>query len=161
VAVENDYNLLVFWVNNLAETAAMLRAEVQLDLLREAEEGLEPNETRWVQTIVTRLPLISGPATQLEHEAGRVLRSRPGEAVFDAQPPEIPDAITGDPTEAARQFWDAMALTTEHADIDRVEAFRRMCEAAIKAYDGTEDQRIADWAREALRLLDESGEQAD
>jgi hypothetical protein len=32
-----------------------------------------------------------------------------------------------------------------------------MCEAAIKAYDGTEEQRIADWAREALRLLDERG----
>ena len=30
-----------------------------------------------------------------------------------------------------------------------------MCEAAIKVYDGTEDQHVADWAREALRLLDE------
>ena len=30
-----------------------------------------------------------------------------------------------------------------------------MCEAAIMVYDGTEDQYVADWAREALRLLDE------
>jgi hypothetical protein len=30
-----------------------------------------------------------------------------------------------------------------------------MCEAAIKVYDGTKDQYVADWAREALRLLDE------
>ena len=29
MAVENDYNLLVFWVNNIAETGAMLRAEIQ------------------------------------------------------------------------------------------------------------------------------------
>jgi hypothetical protein len=91
VAVENDYNLLVFWVNNIAETAAALRAEVQRDLLQEAREGLEPNATRWVQTIITRLPLISGPATQLESEARRVLQSRPGEAVFGADPPGAPD----------------------------------------------------------------------
>jgi hypothetical protein len=30
-----------------------------------------------------------------------------------------------------------------------------MCEAAISVYDGTEDQRVADWAREAMRGLDE------
>lgn len=30
-----------------------------------------------------------------------------------------------------------------------------MCEAAITVYDGTEDQYVADWAREVLRLLDE------
>jgi hypothetical protein len=28
-----------------------------------------------------------------------------------------------------------------------------MCEAAIEVYDGTENQYVADWAREALRLL--------
>jgi hypothetical protein len=32
-----------------------------------------------------------------------------------------------------------------------------MCEAAIKVYDGIQDQRVADWACEALRLLDERG----
>jgi hypothetical protein len=30
-----------------------------------------------------------------------------------------------------------------------------MCEAAIKVYDGTEDKYVADWAREALRGLDD------
>ena len=29
-------------------------------------------------------------------------------------------------------------------------AFREICEAAVAVYDGTEDQRVADWAREAL-----------
>jgi DNA-binding response OmpR family regulator len=33
-------------------------------------------------------------------------------------------------------------------------AFRQMCESAIAVYDGTEDECVADWAREALRLLD-------
>jgi hypothetical protein len=29
-----------------------------------------------------------------------------------------------------------------------------MCESAITVYEGTEDECVADWAREALRLLD-------
>jgi hypothetical protein len=56
---------------------------------------------------------------------------------------------------AAGEFWDALAVTTEHQDITKVQAFRDMCEAAIKVYDGTEDQAVADWAREALRGLDQ------
>jgi hypothetical protein len=32
-----------------------------------------------------------------------------------------------------------------------------VCEAAIEVYDGTVEQGVADWAREALRLLDERG----
>ena len=59
--------------------------------------------------------------------------------------------------DAARQFWDVLAVTTEHEDVTKVQAFRQMCEAAIKVYDRTEDQHVADWAREALRLLDERG----
>jgi hypothetical protein len=57
--------------------------------------------------------------------------------------------------DAAGQLWDALALSTEHHDITRVQAFRKMCEATVKVYDGTSDQRFAEWAREALRLLDE------
>jgi hypothetical protein len=57
--------------------------------------------------------------------------------------------------EAARQFLDVLFTKTEHKDITKVQAFREMCESAIEVYDGTEDQRVADWAREALRLLDE------
>jgi aromatic ring hydroxylase len=56
---------------------------------------------------------------------------------------------------AAREFLDVLFMKTEHQDITKVQAFREMCEAAITVYDGTEDQRVADWAREALRLLDE------
>jgi hypothetical protein len=57
--------------------------------------------------------------------------------------------------DAARQFLDVLFTTTEHQDITKVEAFRQMCESAITVYDGTEEQSVADWAREALRLLDE------
>ena len=92
MAVENDYNLLVFTLNSLAETAYRIRVDVGVRLVREKRDGLKPNETRWVELLVQQLPLVSGPATQLEHEAVRVLRSRPGEAVFDEQPPTAPDA---------------------------------------------------------------------
>jgi len=57
--------------------------------------------------------------------------------------------------QAARQFLDVLFTKTEHKDITKVQAFREMCESAIEVYDGTEDQYVADWAREALRLLDE------
>jgi hypothetical protein len=57
---------------------------------------------------------------------------------------------------AARRFWDRLAVTTEHQDITKVQAFREMCEAAIAVYDGTEDQHVADWARDALRGLPDS-----
>jgi hypothetical protein len=91
VAVENDYNLLLYTLNNIAESATTLRDEVGRRRLQEAQEGLEPNQTRWLQLMITRLPYVSGPATQLEHEADRVLHSAPGEAVFDAEPPPAPD----------------------------------------------------------------------
>jgi len=39
-------------------------------------------------------------------------------------------------------------------DIRKRRAFRQMYESAIVVYDGTEDECVADWAREALRLLD-------
>jgi hypothetical protein len=93
MAVENDYNLLVHTINNIAESAGNLRAEVERCRLKEARDGLEPNETRWVQTLMIQLPFVSGPATQLEHGARQVLQSRPGEAVFDAQPPSAPDSL--------------------------------------------------------------------
>jgi hypothetical protein len=92
MAVENDYNLLVAQLGYLAQNSEDLRREVSERLLREQREGLEPNATRWVQLLTTRLPFISGPATQIEHEAVRVLRSRPGETALEAQPPESPDA---------------------------------------------------------------------
>ena len=57
--------------------------------------------------------------------------------------------------EALRQFLDRIALDTELQDITKAEAVREICESAIAVYDGTEDQYVADWAREALRLLDE------
>jgi hypothetical protein len=154
VAVENDYNLLVFNLQELTKTIDWINAEVQRCLAQEAEEGLEPNATDWVSMLAIRLVAVVGPSRHLQEGADRVLRSRPGVAVFDAQPPSAPEFVN-ETIDAARQFWDRLALSTEHEDIDKVEAFRRMCLAAIQAYDGTDDQHIADWAREALRLLDE------
>ncbi len=59
--------------------------------------------------------------------------------------------------EAARQFLDVMAITTERQGLTNTGALREMCESAIKVYEGTEEQPVADWARECLRLMDEQG----
>ena len=90
MAVENDYNLLVVNLNYLAQNIEDIRREVEKRLRWEKSEGLEPDATHWVNLIAQRLPVISGPATQLEDGAWQVLRSRPGEAVFDEQPPPAP-----------------------------------------------------------------------
>ena len=58
-----------------------------------------------------------------------------------------------------KQFLDQVALHAEHHDVTRIEALMDMCRAAIAVYDGTEDQAVADWAREALRLLHDRVEQ--
>jgi hypothetical protein len=50
-------------------------------------------------------------------------------------------------------------LHTEHHDVTRIEALMDMCRAAIADYDGTDEQEVADWAREALRLLYDRAEQ--
>lgn len=93
MAVENDYNLLVTQLGFLAENIEKLHGEVQRRLLEEKRGALDANATHWVNLLVQRLPIIvSGPATQLQEGAWQVLRSPPGEAVFDAQPPEPPDA---------------------------------------------------------------------
>jgi hypothetical protein len=57
------------------------------------------------------------------------------------------------------QFLDQVALHTEHHDVTRIEALTDMCQAAIAVYDGTDEQYVADWAREALRLLYDRAEQ--
>ena len=51
MAVENDYNLLVHNLNELAKTISELRDDVESRRLREAEQRLEPNETDWVSLI--------------------------------------------------------------------------------------------------------------
>jgi hypothetical protein len=92
VAVENDYNLLVANLNFLAENIDDIRQEVEKRLQWEKREGLEPDATHWVNLIAQRLPVTFGPAAQLEASAWQVLRSRSGEAVFEDQQPEAPDA---------------------------------------------------------------------
>jgi hypothetical protein len=59
--------------------------------------------------------------------------------------------------EAAREFLDVVATTTEHQDITKAQAVRQMLEAAIHVYDCTEKQYVADWARETLLRMDERG----
>jgi hypothetical protein len=54
-------------------------------------------------------------------------------------------------------FLDALAVITEHEDVTNIEAFDQMCENAVAVYDGTDHQHVADWAREAIRLMDERG----
>ena len=87
MAVENDYDLLVFNLNEFADTIAWLRAEVQTRRLREAEEQLERNQTDWVNLIAVQLTVLDHRFHGLRRGARRVLESEPGKAVFDARPP--------------------------------------------------------------------------
>ncbi len=48
---------------------------------------------------------------------------------------------------------NVLAPPAGRRDVRKLKACRQMCESAITVYDGTEDQCVADWAREALRLL--------
>ena len=93
MAVENDYNLLVFTLNNLAASIDGPRDDVERRLLEEKRDGLEPNATNWVNLLVQRMPTIEGPAFHLRDGAWNVLNSRPGEAVFDEVSPSAPDHL--------------------------------------------------------------------
>lgn len=91
MAVENDYNLLVFNLNELEKRISKLGAEVEERRLREAREQLELNTTDWVNLIALELSSITHRFEGLQDGAVKVLNSRPGEAVFDAQPPSSPE----------------------------------------------------------------------
>jgi hypothetical protein len=92
MAVENDYDLLVFNLNELAKEITLIRDQVQERLPEEAREG--SSETPRVGEFHgCRLPIVSGLVFQLEDGARRVLGSRPGEAVFIAQPPAPPETL--------------------------------------------------------------------
>lgn len=93
VAVENDYNLLVHNLNELAKTISWLRDEVEHRRLREAREQLEPNETDWVNLISFQLLTVQHVFEGLQGGVERVLESSPGEAVFSEQPPSSPESL--------------------------------------------------------------------
>jgi hypothetical protein len=92
VAVENDYNLLVHNLNELAMTISSLREEVERRRLQEAHERLESNQTDWVNLIGGELVNLDYVWSGLRVGVARVLDSEPGEAVFSAQPPSPPDS---------------------------------------------------------------------
>ena len=89
--MENDYNLLVFNLNELEKRISQLGADVEERRLREAREQLELNATDWVNLIALQLSTITHRFEGLQDGAVRVLNSQPGETVFDAEPPSSPD----------------------------------------------------------------------
>jgi hypothetical protein len=91
VAVENDYNLLVQNLNELAKTISSLRDEVESRRLREAQEHRQPNETNWVNQIGFDLRTVDHIFNGLQAGVKEVLGSKPGVAVFREQPPSAPD----------------------------------------------------------------------
>ena len=48
VAVENDYNLLVFNLGQVVELVFKLQDEVEKRLVKEKAGALDPNATQWV-----------------------------------------------------------------------------------------------------------------
>jgi hypothetical protein len=97
LAVENDYNLLVHNLNELAKTISSLRDEVQRRRLREAKEHRQPNETDWVNAIGLELQSVDHIFKGLRAGVREVLGSKPGVAVFGAQPPSAPDQAPDSP----------------------------------------------------------------
>jgi hypothetical protein len=93
VAVENDYNLLLYNLNELAKELTDIQSQVRARLQEEKREQSEPNATNWVNLIALRFPIVSGLASNLEEGARTVLSSRPGEAVFHAEPPQPPETV--------------------------------------------------------------------
>lgn len=93
MAVENDYNALVFRLNDLAEEFVRMKVAVESCLLEEKRDGLDPNTTKWVNMIRARAPGLGGITQSLGKMAEMVLHSRPGEAVFTEEPPPPPDSI--------------------------------------------------------------------
>ncbi len=51
MAVENDYNALVFKLNDIGENVVWLVGQVDGLLLEEKRDRLEPNKTDWVNLI--------------------------------------------------------------------------------------------------------------
>ena len=69
-----------------------MRGEVEERLLREKSEGLEPDLTHWViwSPSGCRSSLAMPNSSRLA--SGGSMGSRPGEVVFEDQPPQAPDA---------------------------------------------------------------------
>ena len=91
--IDNDYNLLVYELNELADMLTGLREEVDQRLLREKQERLEPNTTEWVNLLAQRIAYVPGIATTIYEGCQAVLSSWPGEAVFTGgrlPPPNAP-----------------------------------------------------------------------
>ena len=88
MAVENDYNALVHYLNEFTEQLVEIADEVERGLQDEKRDELEPNVTEWVNVIAKGTLRLSGPIESLGKMAEMVLRSRPGDAVFaDQRPP--------------------------------------------------------------------------
>ena len=90
MAVESDYNALVFSLNDIAEEIGALKLEVEKRQLEEKRDGLKPNETHWVHLMLEHTTLLDGPIQSLSTMAETVLLSRRGEPVFEEQPQPPP-----------------------------------------------------------------------
>ncbi len=91
MAVENDYNLLVHNLKELATAISRLRDDVQELRTREAAERREPNDTDWANLIGIELRSVDYIFNGLKSGVNAVLASEPGVPVFDAEPPPAPD----------------------------------------------------------------------
>lgn len=91
MAVENDYDLLVRNLDELAKTITSLRDEVERRRLLEAREGRAANDTDWVNLIGLDLMAVEHIFNHLRSGVAEVLESKTGEAVFAAEPPPPPD----------------------------------------------------------------------
>lgn len=93
VAVENDYNLPLFNLNQVVELLFKLQDEVEKRFVEEKAGRLDPNGTQWVNFLSERVTLIQGLMDHLKEDASQVLMSRRGEPVFNERPPSPPSML--------------------------------------------------------------------
>jgi len=93
MAVENDYNLLVFNLNQVVQLLFKLQDEVEKRLVEEKAGRLDLNATQWVNFLSERVTLIQGLMNHLKEDASQVLISRLGEPVFNERPPSPPSML--------------------------------------------------------------------
>jgi len=91
MAVESDYNWLVFRLNDLADYLGATREEVRERLLKEKGDESRPNETAWVNYLAFRLEMLEPAVRQLHAKTIAVLSTLEGVQAFGVEEPELPN----------------------------------------------------------------------
>src|SRR5262249_46877384 len=118
MAVENDYELLVFNLNQVVGLLFKLQDEVEKRLVEEKAGRLDPNATQWVNFLSERVTLIQGLMNHLKEDASQVLMSRRGEPGVNQRAPS-PPGMLGERPDPTNGPWLAQLCAAGARDAER------------------------------------------